>query len=317
MSWLELSLNLNGELAEAVTEVLSRYSSGGVAIEMAADSNGACSAATDVLVKAYIPIDGQEDEQRRRIEEGLWHLSQIQPLPEPELRIIKEADWQTSWKKHFQPIEIGKRLLIIPPWITIGETEREVIVLEPGMAFGTGLHPSSRICLEAIEDILQPGDNILDIGCGTGILSIAAVLLGANHVLAVDTDDIAVQATKENAERNRVAEFIRVESGSLEQVKILQTETKKTDLIVANILAHILMDLIQSGLATYVKPKGRIILSGILAEQVEPLVNLAADADLELIDVRSEKDWRGLIFIRKLPRISPGQIETKGQNGGA
>jgi ribosomal protein L11 methyltransferase len=317
LSWLELSLNLNGELAEAVTEVLSRYSSGGVAIETAADSNGALSAATDVLVKAYIPIDGQEDEQRRRIEEGLWHLSQIQPLPEPELRIIKEADWQTSWKKHFQPIEIGKRLLIIPPWITIGETEREVIVLEPGMAFGTGLHPSTRICLEAIEDILQPGDNILDIGCGTGILSIAAVLLGANHVLAVDTDDIAVQATRENAERNRVAEYIRVESGSLEQVKILQTESQNNDFIVANILSHILMDLIQSGLATYVKPKGRIILSGILAEQVEPLVNLAADADLELIDVRSKKDWRGLILKRKLPRKSPGQIETKVQNGEA
>jgi len=302
LSWLELSLNLNGELAEAVTEVLSRYSSGGVAIEMAADSNSDLSAATDVLVKAYIPIDGQEDEQRRRIEEGLWHLSQIQPLPEPDFRIIKEADWQTSWKKHFQPITIGKRLLIIPPWITIEEIEREVIVLEPGMAFGTGLHPSTRICLEAMEDILQPGDNILDIGCGTGILSIAAVLLGANHALAVDTDEIAVQVTRENAERNRIAEYIRVESGSLEQVKVLQTEIQKPDLIVANILSHILIELIQSGLATCVKPKGRIVLSGILVEQVEPLVNLATDANLELIDVRSEKDWRGLIFKRDLPR---------------
>jgi ribosomal protein L11 methyltransferase len=302
LSWLELSLNLTGELAEAVTEVLSRYASGGVAIEMPADSNGDLSAATDVLVKAYIPIDGQEDEQRRRLEESLWHLSQIQPLPEPDFRIIKEEDWQTSWKKHFQPIAIGKRLLIIPPWITTEEIDREVIVLEPGMAFGTGLHPSTRICLEAMEDILQPGDHILDIGCGTGILSIAAILLGANYVLAVDTDEIAVQATRENAERNRVAEKIRVESGSLEQVKILQTETQKPDLIVANILSHILMDLIQSGLATCVKPKGRIILSGILVEQVEPLVNLAADADLELIDVRIEKDWRGLIFKRELPR---------------
>ncbi len=302
MSWLELSLNLDGELAEAVTEVLSRYASGGIAIEMAADNNGARSAATDVLVKAYIPIDGQEDEQRRRIEEGLWHLSQIQPLPEPEFRILKEADWQTSWKKHFRPMPIGKHLLITPPWITIEGSERKVIVLEPGMAFGTGLHPSTRICLEAMDDILQPGDNILDIGCGTGILSIAAVLLGANHVLAVDTDEIAVQATRENAERNRIAEYIRVESGSLEQVKVLQTEIQKPDLIVANILSHILIELIQSGLATCVKPKGRIILSGILAEQVEPLVNLATAADLELIDVRSEKDWRGLIFKRDLPR---------------
>ncbi|MCK5634887.1 MAG: 50S ribosomal protein L11 methyltransferase, partial [Anaerolineales bacterium] len=221
MSWLELSLTLSGELAEAVTEVLSRYALGGVALEMAADNKGVLSAAADVFVRAYIPIDGQEDEQRRRIEEGLWHLSQIQPLPEPEFQILDKADWQTSWQKHFQPIPIGKRLLIIPPWITIEESKRKVIALEPGMAFGTGLHPSTRLCLEAIEDILQPGDNILDVGCGTGILSIASVLLGANHVLAVDTDDIAVQATRENAERNRVAEHIQVESGSLEQVKAL------------------------------------------------------------------------------------------------
>ncbi len=310
MSWLELSLILNGELAEAVTEVLSRYALGGVAIEMAADNNGALSAATEVLVRAYIPIDGQEEAQRRRIEEGLWHLSQIQPLPEPEFRILKEADWQTSWKKHFQPILIGKRLLITPPWITIEESGRKVIVLEPGMAFGTGLHPSTRLCLEGLEDHLHPGDNILDIGCGTGVLSIAAVLLGANHVLAVDTDDVAVQTTRENAERNHVAEYIQVEPGSLEKVKTLQTEPQQNDLIVANILSHVLMDLIQSGLATYVKPKGMIILSGILAEQIEPLVKLAADADLELIDVRSEKDWRGLIFKRNLPRFSPGQIET-------
>lgn len=311
MSWLELSLILNGELTEAVTEVLSRYALGGVAIEMAVDNNGALSTAMDVLIKAYIPIDGQEDEQRRRIEEGLWHLSQIQPLPKPEFRILKDADWQTSWKKHFQPILIGKRLLITPPWITIEESGRKVIVLEPGMAFGTGLHPSTRLCLEAFEDHLHAGDNILDIGCGTGILSIAAVLLGANHVLAMDTDDVAVQATKENAERNLVAEYIQVERGSLEQVKALQTEPQKNDLIVANILSHVLIGLIQSGLATYVKPEGRIILSGILAEQIDPLVNLAEDTDLELIDVRSEKDWRVLIFKRNLPRLSLGQIESK------
>ena len=311
MSWLELSLTLSGELAEAVSEVLSRYALGGVALEMAADDKGVLSTAADVLVKAYIPIDGQEDQQRQRIEEGLWHLSQIQPLPEPEFQILDKEDWQTSWRKHFRPIPIGNRLLITPPWITVEDSKREVIVLEPGMAFGTGLHPSTRMCLEAIEDVLQPGDNILDIGCGTGILSIAAVLLGANHVLAVDNDDIAVQAARENAEKNRVAEHIQVEPGSLEQVKTLQAETQTPDLIVANILSHILMDLIQSGLATYVKPGGMIILSGILAEQSEPLVSLAADADLELIEVHSEKDWRALIFKRNLPRISSGQIETK------
>jgi len=312
LSWLELSLNLNGELAEAVTEVLSRYVLGGIAIEIAADDGDDLPAANDVLVRAYIPIDGQEGEQKRRIEEGLWHLSQIQPLPEHEFRILDEADWQTSWQKHFQPIPISKNLLITPPWITIEESDRKIIVLEPGMAFGTGLHPTTRMCLKAIEDFLQHGDNVLDIGCGTGILSIASVLLGANHVLAVDTDVIAVQATRENAARNRVAKYIRVEPGSLEKVKTLQADAQKPDLIVTNILSHVLMDLIQSGLATYVKPEGRIILSGILAEQVEPLVKLAADADLELIEARSEKDWRALIFKRELPRLSPGQIETKG-----
>ena len=302
MSWIELSLKLNGELAEAVSEVLSRHASGGVAIELPADNKGTQTSITDVLVRAYIPVDGQEEQHKRHIEEGLWHLSQIQPLPQPEFRFLDEEDWQISWKKHFKPIPVGKRLLITPSWINIEEKERKVIVLEPGMAFGTGLHPTTRLCLQGMEDILQPGDNILDVGCGTGILSIAAVLLGANHVLAVDIDDVAVETTRENAERNHVAEYIRVEHGGLDQVELLQAETQKPDLIVANIIFPVLMDLVQSGLAGQVKSEGKIILSGVLDEQVEPLVDLSAAAGMVLLEVYSEEDWRALIFKRELPR---------------
>jgi ribosomal protein L11 methyltransferase len=296
-------MNLNGELAEAVTEVLSRYASGGVAVEVPAvdDEPPSTSTVGEVLVRAYIPIDGQEEQQKRRIEEGLWHLSQIQPLPQPEFRVLDEEDWQDSWKKHFQPLRIGNQLLITPTWINIEEGERKVIVLEPGMAFGTGLHPTTRLSLQGLENVLQPGDTLLDIGCGTGILSIAAVLLGADQVLAVDIDDDAVEASRENTIRNHVADKIRVEQGSLERVKILQAETRLPDIIVANIIFPVLTQLFQEGLETFVKPEGHIILSGVLAEQVDPLLERAEAAGLMLEEVLSEEDWRGLIFKKELP----------------
>ncbi|UCF60105.1 MAG: 50S ribosomal protein L11 methyltransferase, partial [Anaerolineaceae bacterium] len=175
MNWLEVSSTVNGELAEAIAELFSRFASGGVAIEslgMEVDTSEVQSAGM-VIVRAYIPVDNQLELIKERIEEGLWHLSQIQPLPQPSFRLIKEQDWSQAWKSHYHTMPVGQRLLISPAWSQPASGDRLHVILDPGMAFGTGTHPTTRLCLVAIEDHLQAGQQVIDLGCGSGILSIA------------------------------------------------------------------------------------------------------------------------------------------------
>ncbi|MGE5123014.1 MAG: 50S ribosomal protein L11 methyltransferase, partial [Acidobacteriaceae bacterium] len=225
--WQVVSLTVDGELAEAVAEVLQRYIPAGVVIESTAvtagpaDENGQASG--PLKVSGYIPVDEHLEETRHRIEEGLWYLGKISPVPRPEFTRIQETNWMEAWKDHYHPIPIGKHLLILPAWIEPTNQERMPIRIELGMAFGTGTHPTTQLCLALVEDYIdRTGDkspiNAIDIGCGSGILSIAALKLGAGKALGVDIDLQAIRAAGENARLNGLTGQLELGVGSVAEI---------------------------------------------------------------------------------------------------
>jgi ribosomal protein L11 methyltransferase len=213
-------------------------------------------------------------------------------LPITKCSLIDEEDWSSSWKQHWQPQQIGDRLLINPAWIEPPtDSDRIILTLDPGVAFGTGTHATTQLCLEALEMRLQPGTNltIADIGCGSGILSTAALLLGAQQVYAVDNDPLAVKATGENRALNSIAASkLIVDLGSIEQLQLMIPEP--VDGFVCNILADIIMELAPS-MAALVKPKGWAALSGILSSQVADVSNVMEKHGWIVGTVWNRQEW--------------------------
>jgi ribosomal protein L11 methyltransferase len=288
MKWLQVSVSVDAELAEAVADVLSRFAAGGVAIELLQAADVAPSSA--VAVKAYLAMDSNMDQVRGQIEEALWHLSQISPFPGPEFSVLEEQDWAAAWKEHFYPLRIGRSIVIKPTWRQFQPEPSDVIIeLDPGMAFGTGLHPTTRMCLLALEERIQQGMSVLDLGTGSGILAIAAAKLGAGSVLALDTDKVAVQVAGENAQRNGVWERVVVSQGSLDQAR------DTYDLVVVNILADVIVALAQQGLAQRVHRRGTWIAAGIIENQAADVEHALSVGGLRVTDRSQIKDWVALI----------------------
>ncbi len=301
MKWLEVSLIADGEAAEAAADVLARHAPAGLALESVDATTSDEVHRGSIRVRAFLPVDEQLEIRRTRIEEGLWHLSQIIPIPSPTFHPIEEENWADSWKARYRPIPIGERLLIQPSWLPPAESDRLIIFIDPGQAFGTGTHPSTRLCLAALEEHLLPGDAVFDLGCGSGILSIAAARLGATRVQAFDIDPLAVSATKENLARNRIENVITARQGSLSDLLAVCEEASDcADVLLANILASVLEDLIKAGLAEAVKPDGKLILSGVLNDQAQGLRQCAEEAGLGLLQVIKEADWQALVMTRKI-----------------
>lgn len=261
-SWWEIKIECIPDLEENIFWRLSEFGCKG----MSTQQQG-----REILISAYIP----------QVQVKLLAISDLSmvleddareigcELPVTKCNLIDEEDWSSSWKQHWQPQPIGDRLLINPAWLEPPtDSERTILKLDPGVAFGTGTHATTQLCLEALEMRLQPGTNltIADIGCGSGILSTAALLLGAQHVYAVDNDPLAVKATGENRALNLIsAEKLIVELGSIEKLQLMIPAP--VDGFVCNILADIIIQLAPS-MAAIVKPKGWAILSGILSSQV-------------------------------------------------
>ncbi len=293
--WLELSLEVDGELAEAVAEVLARFAPNRVAIEAShiqdqPDGEGVPTG--PVRVAAYLPVDEDLETTRQRIEEALWHLHVIRPLPQPTYRFLQEQDWAEAWKHAYRPIAVGERLMIVPAWLENPDPQRVPLLLDPGMAFGTGTHPTTQMCLAEVERLVQPGMTVLDVGCGSGILSIAALKLGAVRALGVDTDPQAVAVAQENAARNGVAEGFRAAVGSVEALRQPPLGPVQAPLVLANILAPILVRLLdEEGLADLLTPDGALVLSGILETQAEDVLAAARRAGLALAHRRQMDDW--------------------------
>ncbi len=302
------------EAVEAISEVMSRYASGGVAIEepysllddgqVAQPVPGA-----PVTVRVYVPDDPAGEEARLRIEQGMWHLRQIGfgHIGEISSRRLAEEDWANAWKEFYQVSRIGRRTVIKPSWREYQTGANEAVIeLDPGMAFGTGLHPTTRSCILALEESVRVGDSVLDVGSGSGILSLAAIKLGAQSVLALDVSPVAVDATRANAAANGLVDQIVVRLATLEgaagepfsplapEVETLGAEVGTYDLVLANIIARVIAQL-ASSLLRATRPGGMLIASGIIAERrheaEEPLREAGLTGITEIVD----GDWITLI----------------------
>ncbi len=308
-NWLEVSLTVNGELAEAVADVLARFAPNGVMTEQGVKYNDAEDAGTPtgpITVRAYLPADEQLEDTRQKLEESLYYLGMIQPLPPATFKMIADQNWMEAWKQHYRPIPIGQRLIIIPAWIDSPEPERIPIKIDPGMAFGTGTHPTTQLCMALMErqiETLKVSEtfrvfDVIDVGCGSGILSIAALKLGAKQALGVDIDEPSIKNSRENADVNGIGDELLLGVGSVTEILAGKFAFKSAPLVVANILAPIIIRLFEAGLADLVEPEGTIILSGILQEQSQSVIEAGQAKGLRMNVQRQMGDWVALVMSR-------------------
>lgn len=298
-NWMEVSLTVSAEQAEAVAEVLSRTIPNGVVVEQKALQNNhdeANRVEPNARVFGYLLTDATLENKKQQLEEALWHLGQIQPLPAVSYQPILDEDWMAAWKKHYQPIKIGKKMVIIPAWINKDFPGRLPIRINPGMAFGTGTHPSTQLCLQLLEEALQPAQPVIDIGCGSGILSIAALKLGAGFVLGVDIDPAAVKSTLENAANNQLESKLEVGLGSVGEIRSDQFKIKSAPLVVVNILASIINHLFEDDLADLVETGGKLILAGILESQAQNVITTSNQKGFVLQKKITSSDWTALLL---------------------
>lgn len=288
MDFLEIAVvGINGEAAETVGELFNRYGYGGAVIEALAPDF------ERVTVRTVIPAD--DIDKLREIEVMLALIGKALPhgLPEPRLTPVGENDWATSWREHFHVVHIGRRFVIKPGWRDYTPAGDEIVIeIDPGLAFGSGLHPTTQLCLKLFEDLPLAGQEIFDVGTGSGILSIAALKLGAARVRAVDIDDVAVRVAEENFALNGVAGAVETAVGSAGHAG-----GRQWPLVVANILAHILIQLMPD-LSAAVTPGGTLILSGMIGEQEAEVGAAAQKHGLRVIARRQEEDWVALVCHR-------------------
>ena len=289
-----------------MSEILARACGGAVVVEPAFElvAEG-LSARVDVsrpqVVRGYVAAGdpGAVAAAVRQAGDDLGHLQAfgLRPIGELETRLVHEEDWAEAWKEHFPVQRVGRRLVIRPTWREHTATDGEVVLaLDPGMAFGTGLHPTTRLCLAGIEtwadDGLLAGARLLDLGCGSGILGIAAAALGAGEVTAVDSDPIAVQATDANAALNGLDRRLRANQGSL------PATGQPFPRVVANLIASLLVELAPA-LSDAVEPGGRLLASGIFVDRESEVVSALESAGFALVSRSAEGDWVALDLRRE------------------
>jgi ribosomal protein L11 methyltransferase len=314
-AWLELAVACDAEAVEAVSEILSRAAPGGVSVEpgFRLTDEGLGASADPLLpatVRAYLPAHDRRALQDAvvTVERALGHLQAfgLREIGELATTIVHESDWASAWKRHVHVLRIGRRIVIRPTWRRHRRAPGDVVIaMDPGMAFGTGLHPTTRLCLAGIERWADDGllaqgaardgrARLLDVGCGSGILAVAAGLLGAGELVGVDRDPIAIEATLANARRNRIARRLRAWVGSV------PTGAGPFDLVAANLIASLLVAL-APGLRAELRSGGHLLASGIFANREGEVRSAFAAAGLASVRREAEGDWVALDAIRAAP----------------
>jgi ribosomal protein L11 methyltransferase len=309
-NWIEITIHTTNEASEIVESILLDYGSTGVAIEDPTtleenlhDDFGTIVelSPTDfpdvgVVVKGYINELNFDDETFERFKGELEQLGQninIGEFFKIETTTIKDSDWENSWKDYFDILNIGEKFVIVPTWREYeNEENKYVINIDPGMAFGTGGHETTSLCIKNLEKYVKPHDNIIDVGCGSGILSIAASYLTDGEIKAVDLDKLAVDVSRENFALNNLENRITVEEASL-----LTKETKKYNVIVANILAHII-ELMLDDAYKLLEDGGYYITSGIIKDKKDELLEKMLERGFKLVEETSDNEWYSFVVTK-------------------
>jgi ribosomal protein L11 methyltransferase len=299
VGWLELTVEADVEAVEAVSEIFGRLGHGAAVqpTKLIHDPHDESKAREDPMapyvVTAHIPDDDAAADAIKLTERALWHLQAfgLRPVGSLAVRPVAEMDWIDAWKAEYRPQRIG-RVAISPSWLEAAAGPGEVLIrLDPGMAFGTGLHPTTRGCLELLQRIEPMPATVLDVGSGSGILGIAALLLGAQRVVALDTDPVAVQTTAANAEANGVGERIEAREGTLGE--IAAHRQGPFQLVLANLVATLLVELAER-LAAHVEGGGTLIASGIIGPRGDEVVAALEGAGLVLVERLDDGEWLSL-----------------------
>lgn len=304
MDWLEVRIHTTNEAIEPIINVLTEVGTDGVVIEDSFDLVKEKTSPfgeiyeldpkdfpeTGVYIKTYIPDTESRDQTIVLIEERINNLRQY-GIDIGENRIIynhvDEEEWSTAWKKYYKPVQVSERITIKPTWEEYEPTlaDELIIELDPGMAFGTGTHGTTKLCLQQLEKYIQPNDHVLDVGCGSGVLSIAALKLGANHVDAYDLDEIAVKSTLENAQLNNIAGSLTVKKNNL-----LETVNQKADIIVSNILAEVIVLFVKDAWAN-LREGGLFLTSGIIEKKKQLVLDELKLVGFTIIEEKELDGW--------------------------
>lgn len=309
LRWWEITIQIPEEATEAVAALLGDWPEvKGVAVEGIAVSaplhpeygewlDDSLLHNEQVSIRAYVPELVHQAELERRIVELLRLVEEADfgvtaPACSWYLTLYDEESWKDTWKDDFTPIEVGRHLLIVPRWDALAQevTDKLPIILEPGMAFGTGTHATTRLCLQALESVLRPGDRVLDIGCGTAVLSIAAARLGARKVTAIDIDPVAVTVAKANVDDNGVAAVVEVVEGDL----LHEVHDDAYQVALANILRDPVIHVTPDAYAK-LAASGHFIVSGFITSQQEAVQDALVGAGFTVSSVLQDEDWVALI----------------------
>lgn len=308
MKWIEVQIKTTTEAEEAVANILYELGVGGLAIE---DPNDVLAFAKNeddwdyidpnllkqdfegVIIKGYFPESEDLIDKIELIKQNVEKIPQYnldKGLGEVTTTEVYEKDWAESWKKYYKPKKIGEKIVVKPTWEKYKESSGEIIVeLDPGMAFGTGTHETTTMCIRALEKHVRPESTIFDIGCGSGILSIAAAKLGGKKVIGVDLDELPVKVSKENVKLNKVSDVVEIRRGNL-----LDVVDEKADIIVSNIIAEIIVDL-TSDITPYLKGDSIFISSGIIIEKIDMVVDALSKEGFKVLEISKMNGWACIV----------------------